>query len=677
MEIKAIQLLVIVLVLVSLFASISIASASNPKAKILIDDYHGADLGSTLKTELIDRGFEIEVNSDKTLDSIALGEYDVLVIAIPDKEISETEINAVLNYVDDGGNLVLLGKAGGVIDSMNNLSSNFGIEFNADELCDPTNDQWKDECLWDDEGHVYIHFFASHQLTKKISIFAYWSYHGGRHPYSNYGCTLNIFKSAQSIAWGDEDSYSSIYEPRSCPPVLSISNYGQGELIAHGSYPSWEDAPCGGIRSKDNKQLALNIFHYLTRTTTIQIPTTHIFKEVEAGKSAEYIYTIENLDVMKAKNVKLTVDGQAKNWISFSDNNFDIDGFSSKDVTVTIAPPEGTEVRTYNAEMSVSAENAALYKGEDKTSFLINVKRFNQLPVADAGGDKVVYVDEDVNFDGSSSSDPDGSIVAYEWDFGDGSTGSGEVVTHEYSEKGDYTVILTVTDNDGAKDTDKIFVHVKEGGGIETYETVPLSVKLSADIVALGDDFTISGTSPGRCVEILTISPKGGYGDGIRSNTGTDCSGVTYDKVSLSVDHAFSERLKVEKEADAGIYTVIILNYGRDGKYGLTDRSNIMEALADYGDLCCKEQEQLVSIVKDATIEKAGSDDYLWISNLKIEYPYIELNPIPSVALGENLVVTGISNRKEGTPITITVEGPMKFAPKMDLQQHLIHPAHQ
>jgi PKD repeat protein len=53
-------------------------------------------------------------------------------------------------------------------------------------------------------------------------------------------------------------------------------------------------------------------------------------------------------------------------------------------------------------------------------------------------------------FNGAASTDPDGSITAYAWDFGDGVTGTGVNTTHTYAAAGTFTVTLRVTDNGNA-----------------------------------------------------------------------------------------------------------------------------------------------------------------------------------------------------------------------------------
>lgn len=74
----------------------------------------------------------------------------------------------------------------------------------------------------------------------------------------------------------------------------------------------------------------------------------------------------------------------------------------------------------------------------------------NQPPVAVIAADR--YAGEaplDVQFDGRQSYDPDGSLAAYRWDFGDGATGDGYIATHRYAGPGTYTAGLVVTDAAG------------------------------------------------------------------------------------------------------------------------------------------------------------------------------------------------------------------------------------
>jgi len=67
----------------------------------------------------------------------------------------------------------------------------------------------------------------------------------------------------------------------------------------------------------------------------------------------------------------------------------------------------------------------------------------------------------DVAFDASGSTDADGSIMSYEWDFGDGTSGSGQTVANTYTLPGNYDVRLTVTDDDGSVSSAEASIEVE------------------------------------------------------------------------------------------------------------------------------------------------------------------------------------------------------------------------
>lgn len=85
-------------------------------------------------------------------------------------------------------------------------------------------------------------------------------------------------------------------------------------------------------------------------------------------------------------------------------------------------------------------------------------------PVADAGGPYSGVVGIPITFDGSGSNDSDGTIVSYLWNFGDSNTGTGISPKHTYTIPGNYTVILTVTDNDSLIHSNSTTVSINVSG---------------------------------------------------------------------------------------------------------------------------------------------------------------------------------------------------------------------
>jgi len=71
------------------------------------------------------------------------------------------------------------------------------------------------------------------------------------------------------------------------------------------------------------------------------------------------------------------------------------------------------------------------------------------LPVAEVNVSRNASANKTIVFNASGSYDTDGTIASYQWDFGDGTTGSGVNPEHVYENPGTYNVTLVITDNNG------------------------------------------------------------------------------------------------------------------------------------------------------------------------------------------------------------------------------------
>lgn len=123
----------------------------------------------------------------------------------------------------------------------------------------------------------------------------------------------------------------------------------------------------------------------------------------------------------------------------------------------------------------------------------ITVSAPNQAPTANITPDKTAGdTPITVTFDASGSSDLDGTISQYHWDFDDGSTGTGQSVSHLFSNDGIYNVTLTVTDDDGATDTATVTITLS--GAFESYSAVHTDDRtVQFGVVTNSDYGTITG----------------------------------------------------------------------------------------------------------------------------------------------------------------------------------------
>ncbi len=99
-----------------------------------------------------------------------------------------------------------------------------------------------------------------------------------------------------------------------------------------------------------------------------------------------------------------------------------------------------------------------------QSSALVTVVLTGTRLIADADGPYTGVVESPVTVNGSGSTPAD-RITSYQWDFGDGQTGMGAVITHTYAASGTYTLVLTVSDGvTQATDTATATISAGDGG---------------------------------------------------------------------------------------------------------------------------------------------------------------------------------------------------------------------
>ena len=207
------------------------------------------------------------------------------------------------------------------------------------------------------------------------------------------------------------------------------------------------------------------------------------FETVQAAGTFYIDITVDDVEAMFGFQFKLAYDTSVLtatdfgSWSPFDTPQGsppggeinDAEGYVAVAFSYPMAEPDGltTDVPVYMAwvEFTVDATGASPLQiedsviadvygntighvamcGEFRTTAGLPMAKFTSTPEDPLEGEEVTFTSE--------STDLGTSIVAWEWDFGDGNTATGNVVTHTYTEAGEYTVTLTVTDDDTNTDS--------------------------------------------------------------------------------------------------------------------------------------------------------------------------------------------------------------------------------
>jgi PKD repeat protein len=154
--------------------------------------------------------------------------------------------------------------------------------------------------------------------------------------------------------------------------------------------------------------------------------------------------------------------------------------------------------------------------------------------------------------DGVGSSDPDGTIAGYAWDFGDGGTAAGAQASHSYAASGTYQVTLTVTDNAGATGsaTRQVTVSAPAAGAAFAQDTFERTATGGLGTADTGGAWTTTGSA-------ANYSVSGGTGR-LKSPTAGAMENAYLNSVASSDTDALVALGLQQASSGSGVYVSLL-----------------------------------------------------------------------------------------------------------------------
>ena len=238
-----------------------------PKKTVLFDLNHNEMLNiyeeefSEFLNLLESLNLKIKTNDNKNITEKLLQNVDILIIGNPiDEYFSSIEINCIVDFVRNGGNLLLISEYGADYlqkTNLNDISNKyFGIYFQKNLI--KTYNNLNQNC----SSILTIQNFKDHQITKQL-----------REVVIGGGCSFLINQNSEPLFYSKE-CWTEVYndlskqwskEEENQSQIMAVyTDYGRGKVVALGDIDIFSNDPNIGIKRLDNRKFIINLLNWFT-----------------------------------------------------------------------------------------------------------------------------------------------------------------------------------------------------------------------------------------------------------------------------------------------------------------------------------------------------------------------------------------------------------------------------